>query len=273
VAIIWACGAAVLLGLYLTARWGNLEVRPADADAPPVARYVRGVTIAVGAGAAAGALIAGAGGRLVMRLLAATSPDEAQGRLTEAEEIVGEITTSGTLGFILFVGVGGGMLTATLYMLLRRWLPRWRLSGVALGGLLAVLFATRIEPLRRDNEDFDLVGPSWLALVAFGAVVLCQGMAVAALCARYSRHLPTFSTDRSTLVRYAPLLLALPLVTPALVFLMGGLIYVGAAQSGVGTWLRSRRGLIAGRVALVTLALVALPGAVATVADIARRGP
>ena len=47
-----------------------------------------------------------------MRLLAATSGRAAQGRLTEAGERVGEITTDGTIGFLLFVGVGGGLATA-----------------------------------------------------------------------------------------------------------------------------------------------------------------
>jgi hypothetical protein len=271
---MWWCGAAVVLGLYLTARWGDLDVRPPDdEDAPPLARYVRGVTIAVTAGALGGALLAGAGGRLVMRLLAVTSPAEAQGRITEAEEVVGEITTDGTIGFILFIGIGGGMLAGVLYMLIRRWLPRGRLSGLAFGALLLVVVGTRIEPLRRDNEDFDLVGPGWLALLAFGALVVVQGMAVAAIAGRYSRHLPLPSTRRRVLLRYAPLLLVLPLVTPAGVVVLGGLVYLAAAETPVGDWMRSQQGRLAGRVALLVIALVAVPGAVATMRDIAGRGP
>lgn len=40
-----------------------------------------------------------------MRLLAATAGDAAQGRRTEAEEIVGRITTGGSIGFIVFTGL------------------------------------------------------------------------------------------------------------------------------------------------------------------------
>ena len=52
-------------------------------------------------GTATGILITGAGGRLIMRLLAMTSP-EATGRLTEGQAAVGEISLEGTLAFTLF---------------------------------------------------------------------------------------------------------------------------------------------------------------------------
>ncbi len=43
-----------------------------------------------------------------MRLLAATSP-EAQGVLTEADQVVGDITLSGTVGFFVFAGLPFGL--------------------------------------------------------------------------------------------------------------------------------------------------------------------
>ena len=61
----------------------------------------RYITLAVLAGVGSGVLIVGAGGRLAMRLLAATAGEGAQGRETEAEEIVGQITTGGTIEFVL----------------------------------------------------------------------------------------------------------------------------------------------------------------------------
>ena len=68
-----------------------------------------------------------------MRLLAVTAGDEAQGRITEAEEIVGEITVDGTIGFIVFNGIVGGVLAAAIYLVIRRLLPpRW-LGGLAFG--------------------------------------------------------------------------------------------------------------------------------------------
>ncbi len=53
----------------------------------------------------AGFLVPGLGGRLFMRVLAATSGSGAQGRLTEADEVVGDITFDGSLGFVIFVGL------------------------------------------------------------------------------------------------------------------------------------------------------------------------
>lgn len=192
-----ACGLLVVTGLVAAGWWGGTGVEvPSDGDGDPAAlpspgfvarRYVWYVTVAVVSGLGSGVLLAGAGGRLAMRLLAATAGDAAQGRLTEAEETVGEITVGGTIGFIVFTGLFFGGASGALYLLVRRWLPHGRLGGVAFGGLLLVLLATRTEPLRADNPDFEIVGPSWLAVAVFTALVMAHGMLVAALAGRYSR--------------------------------------------------------------------------------------
>jgi hypothetical protein len=74
-----------------------------------VRRYVWYLTVAVASGVGAGLLAAGAGGRLVMRLLAVTAGPDAQGRVTEADQIVGRISVDGTLGFIVFTGLFFGL--------------------------------------------------------------------------------------------------------------------------------------------------------------------
>ena len=69
---------------------------------------------------------AGAGGRLVMRLLAVTAGPGAQGRITEADQVVGRISVDGTLGFIIFAGLLFGAASGAAYLLLRRWpAPGW----------------------------------------------------------------------------------------------------------------------------------------------------
>src|SRR5688500_218782 len=130
------CVAALGLAAFFAVRWGGLTVDPApllSADPPPsrkdaLLRYLRGATIGVLGGMIAGPLVLGFGGRLAMRVLAATSDDHVQGALTDAEETVGEITLGGTLGLVLFVGLFGGVFGGIVYMLLRRWLrgPAWR---------------------------------------------------------------------------------------------------------------------------------------------------
>ena len=277
------CGLLVIAGLASIVRWGHLEPKPPwstrepGEPAPPgviARRYVWYVTVAVVSGLTSGILVAGAGGRLVMRLLAATAGDAAQGRVTEADEVVGRITVGGTIGFIVFTALFFGLATGALYLLIRRWLPAGRLGGVTFGAVLLVIAATRIEPLRRDNPDFDIVGPGWLSVVVFAALVVAHGMAVAAVAGRYSRTLPLLARDLPSIVAHAPLLLVGPVAAVLVpVALVGALTVLAARLRGVAAALRSRRCTVLGRAALVAVLLVSAPGFVSTVADILGRGP
>jgi hypothetical protein len=227
----------------------------------------------VGSGAAAGILAAGAGGRLVMRLLAVTAGADAQGRITEAEEIVGRITVDGTIGFVLFTGLFFGLPSAAGYLLLRRWLPAGWAAGFTYGALLLVVAGTRLEPLRRANPDFDLVGPGWLAVAAFTALVVFHGMLVAALAGRLSRAVPLLAARPGAIAVHASLLLPLlPAVPLIVVMVVAGVLVVLVSRipAIVAAW-HSRRVLPAGRVALAVLALVAIPGFASSVVDILGR--
>jgi hypothetical protein len=283
VAVVWVCAVLVLAGLAVIVRWGGQELRPpwpapdADDRPPPgtvARRYLWYVTVAVVSGLASGVLLAGAGGRLAMRLLAATAGDGAQGRITEAEEVVGEITVGGTIGFVLFTGLIFGVASGALFLLIRRWLPAGRLGGLAFGGLLLVVAASRVDPLRRDNPDFDIVGPGWVSVIVFGAVVVAHGMAVADVAGRYSRALPLVSRRRRDLLAYAPLLLLMPVVGVLLpVVVVGAATTLAGRARGVVAAVRSPRVTAAGRVVLVAVVLVAAPGFVSAAADILGRGP
>ncbi len=269
------CGLLVLAGLAAIVRWGALEPEPpwapndSDETPPPgviARRYVWYVTVAVVSGLASGILVAGAGGRLAMRLLAATAGDAAQGRVTEADQVVGKITVGGTIGFIVFTGLFFGLATGALYLLIRRWLPGGRLAGV-------VIAATRIEPLRRDNRDFDIVGPGWLSVVVFAALVLAHGMSVAAVAGRYSRALPLLSRRGRSVLAHAPLLLLAPMAPVLVPVTFVGVVSVLAARlRPVAATVRSPRSTVMGRAMLVTILLVTIPGSVSTVADILGRG-
>ena len=282
-ALMVLCGLFVAAGLTAIARWGHLdvEVPPSDNEADegpwwrePARRYLWSVEVAVVAGVGAGVLAAGAGGRLAMRLLAATAGDAAQGRVTEADEVVGRISAEGTISFIIFTALFLGAPTGALYLLVRRWLPRGRLGGVAYGGLLLVLASTRVEPLRAENPDFDIVGPGWVSVVAFTALVLVHGMLVAAVAGRFSRALPLFSRRRRAVLLHAPILLLAPVAGLLVVVIVVGLIAVFAARyRPLVEALRSVKVVVAGRIILASLALVALPGFVSSMADILGRGP
>src|SRR5437588_756768 len=171
--IMVICGLMLVAGIALTVRWYGTTIAPPPAESDGTAarsalRVLWWTALAFAAGTTTGLLIVGAGGRLVMRVLAVTAGDGAQGATTEAEEIVGEITVGGTIGFMIFVGMGAGVFSAVLYAVVQRFLPGGRMRALWFGALLLVVLATRIEPLRTNNKDFDLVGPAWLSITLFG---------------------------------------------------------------------------------------------------------
>jgi hypothetical protein len=282
--VIVGCIVLVVVGLLAIVRWGGLAVQPppapADddtvpADRPPVSlvvrRYLWYMTLAISAGVGAGILAAGAGGRLAMRLLAVTAGPTAQGRITEADQVVGRISAEGTLGFIVFTGLFFGAASGAAYLLLRRWLPGGRTGGVAFGALLLVLAGTRLEPLRPGNPDFDLVGPGWVSVAAFAALVLFHGMLLAALAGRLSRAVPLLALTPRAIIAHVPLLL-LALGSVALVAAIVGVAVVSASQvpAVAGVW-RDRRLVTAGRVILSLVALAALPSFARAITDILGR--
>src|SRR6266545_5812649 len=192
--------------------------------------------------------------------------------ITEAEEIVGRISVDGTLGFVVFTGLLLGLPSAAGYLLLRRWLPVGRAGGLAYGALLVVA-GTRLEPLRRGNPDFDLVGPGWVSVVAFTGLVIFHGMLVAALAGRLSRAVPLLAARPGAIAFYAPLLLlVLPGPSVALLVITVGVVVVLVSRipSVVAAW-RDRRLVTVGRVVLALVALVAFRGFASALVDIVGR--
>ena len=187
IVLIGLCTALITVGVVTVVRWGaGAPAASADGgehDRSPFVRLARYGAVMTTAGVLAGLIAAGAGGRLVMRLLALTSP-EMQGAFTEGGAAIGDITAEGTLSFITFVGLASGVLAGALYALMLPLLPRGRAGGLALGAILLVLMGPRVEPLRADNIDFALLGPDWLAVLLFAALALFQGMLVVALAGR-----------------------------------------------------------------------------------------
>jgi hypothetical protein len=300
-AVVVVCVLLVLAGLAAVVRWGGLTVQPPPGPAPPpddpagpppaaeagagapppdpppaglvARRYLWYVNLALASGFGAGLLAAGAGGRLMMRLLAVTAGPSAQGSITEAGQVVGRISVDGTIGFIVFTALFLGLASGALYLLLRPWLPAGRMGGIVYGALLLVLAGSRLEPLRRANPDFDLVGPGWVSVAGFAALVLFHGMLVAALAARISRSVPLLGTRPAAFAAHAPLLLLAPLVPVAvIVAVVGALVVLATRSPAVLTAWRLPTLARAGRIGLALVALLALPGFVSDMADILARG-
>ena len=273
--IVAACVVAVVAGLGAAVAWRgrSFEPPPAGPSLSPrdaARRFAWYAALAVGGGVVCGVTMIGAGGRLAMRLLAVTAGSAAQGRLTEADQVVGKVTAAGTVDFVLFNGIFGGVAAAVLYLLVRRLLPGGWPGGVTFGlGLLLVL-GTTIDPLRSDNPDFDLVGPGWLAVVVFTALAVAFGLMLAAVLARLSEWLPLLSTEGRVLVRYAvPAVMAGIAIAVAVVLAAVCLAVVLATRwQGLVDAVRSRRWVLAGRVVMVGVAVAALPNSVGSIADI-----
>ena len=285
-------GALLLTGAALALRWAGTPYRSwtprrtgeqddREVGVPPLRdtalRYLRGVAVGLAAGFWTGALITGPAVRLIMRLLAVTGGDDAQGRVTEANEVVGEITAEGTLGLIMFGGVLPAMLSGAIYFAVRRWLPAGRVGGLVFGGLHLIVAATRLDPLRPDNVDFDLVGPGWLSVLTFGATAVVHGMAITAFANRFSAVFPQTTADwRGRALAWAPLVLPALLLVPlafALIPVAVGLVLVlaGSRIEWARRLARSPRVLIAGRVIIALVALIFLPGAISDLRDVVVR--
>ena len=140
----WQNLVAVAFSAMAILRWGRLPIRPsAPSDSGADGRWpsrlagsLRALGPACSAGMICGVLVAGFLGRFVMRVLVATSGDGAKGLLTDADEVVGEITLSGSIAFVVFVvfvGLGAGAVAALVLLVARpcctsavRWRDSWR---------------------------------------------------------------------------------------------------------------------------------------------------
>jgi len=163
-------------------------------DMPARERLARATARVMGSTAGAvvaGVLVLGLGSRLMMRVLAATSPASAQGRSTDADEVVGVISLDGTIGLLVFVGLFGGLLGLGLFVVLRRWLPdRSIRAGLVTGGIGAGLLARPSGLLEPSNRDFAILSPTWLAVLLALALVITFALLAAVLIDRWAASWP-----------------------------------------------------------------------------------
>ena len=274
--LVVVCGAATAFAASMAWRWRDLPVvaargpqmRTAGASALDALRTLACV---VSAGFVSGILVVGLGGRLVMRILAATSGDDAQNRVTDAGEAVGEISVSGSLSFLIFTGILVPLAVAVLFVPLRRFVPtRSWIAGVAYGVILLGLFGVD-DPLSPDNIDFIILSPLWLAVALVSATALLFGTTFVALVARLDATLPSLPRPFSALswrhwTTYASLLLVLNpvLALPAALYVSGRAV----SRGRVGAWLETPPVRRTGQVMVAVLTAVALFMVVRAAADI-----
>ena len=218
---------------------------------------VRRLAVTISAGVIAGVLVAGLGGRLLMRVLGATSGNPAQGLLTEADEVVGEITVGGTIEIIVFVGLLGGLLAAVVYLVVRRWLPATAgPAGIVMGILLLGTIGVG-DAMSPDNVDFAILRPTWLAITLIVSVALLFGVTFTAIAARLDSGMPMLSSRPSSIAAHASLVVLLhpALGVPAGFYVAGRAGFRGRLDPLLATpWVR-RTGHVVIAVALIVTTL------------------
>ncbi|MFP5341403.1 MAG: hypothetical protein ACLGIJ_00560 [Candidatus Limnocylindria bacterium] len=237
------------------------------------------------AGLIVGIVVAGIGGRLVMRLAALLVPG-ADGAVTENGNRVGDITLEGTLALIIFIGLFFGVAVGALWVTIRAFLPRSAMARAAVSVPIALALGTSglIDPR---NRDFAILGNDPLVVASlvilvglFGpALVLVEGW----LEPRLARPA---SGDRRTITVFAVLaaiglflfvVAVIPLYFGPRLRLVGiSLVVVGVAT--LVTWfarINDRAipawALVVGRVGLVAVVVAGMAAVLPDVADVLDR--
>lgn len=151
-------------------------------------RIARMVIMGLLGGMAAGILVGGVGGRLIMRILAMLN-EEKTGVMTGNGNLSGDISVGGTLAVVVFVGIVGGLVGGAVYVVIRRWLPGdGLLKGLAYGLVLTCLFGSVLfDP---DNVDFVLFGPKQLTDALFALLFPLYGVVASLVIERLDRYVP-----------------------------------------------------------------------------------
>lgn len=222
---------------------------PTSAAAGRLHELLRDVFCGGLAGLIAGVVFLGAGLRLVMRGIALLNP-ESRGLITDNQNVVGEITTSGTADLVIGTGLFAGIIVGAVWVMIRDWLPIHAGLRMALAGVLAALLGSFFV-VSADNPDFHrLDNHPALNVVMFVSAIGVAGAATAGLDEVLRPRLPA---GRVAARMYAPVLLLAGL--PALFILivafflgddetqnqpprLAGLFLVAVALSTLAGWRR-----------------------------------
>jgi hypothetical protein len=140
------------------------------------------------AGLMVGIVLAGIGGRLVMRLAAMVVP-EAAGSVTEQGFVVGTITPTGTAALILAIGLLGGVAVGAIWVVIRPWLPRSAGARIVVTVPVALGLGTTIL-IDASNPDFFILGHDPLVIGSLVLLIALFGPAMTLADAWLDRHLP-----------------------------------------------------------------------------------
>ena len=169
---------------------------------------IRGIALSGLAGAIAGVLVLGVGGRLVMFVSRLLHP-EAMGRMTEGGNRIGEFTLEGTIALLVFVGLGFGLLGGVIWVLVREWIPRKAsivgAGAVGIGGTFVI---------DGDNIDFFILEGPFLDVILLLGLVFLFGVTVFRIDAMLDARMRDRPRTLGIVVYSVMVALAAPLLIP-----------------------------------------------------------
>lgn len=195
----------------------TLDGRPAVS---PAAEVVRDIARGGIAGIIVGLLVAGLGGRLVMRL-ATILHEDTVGVFTENGEVIGNITFNGTMALITFGGLGMGLMAGTIWVIVSPWIPGRGLARALVTAVAAIALGTP-NLVQRTNPDFVVLGYDPLVVVLLVGLVGLVGFSIALVDGALDARLPhplqgiRISTTVYMIVTLMGLVLIFPLVVAIL---------------------------------------------------------
>jgi hypothetical protein len=207
----------------------------------------RGVLLGAAAGAWAGLLVGGVGGRLAMFLLRVTSPDYVRGVESDDGFEIGRFSTDTV--FLLALTTIAGAVVGMGFVAVRRALPiawrvwSWTLVGATVGGSLI---------LHADGVDFQLLEPAWLAVSSFVVIPAGGAALMAVWVERWDRW--WFTDRRRTIAVAIPTVVLVPLVFPPLIAAASVMLVSVASQNGTVRAVVGRVGPPIGQAALAIVA-------------------
>ena len=187
------------------------------------------------AGLIVGLVVGGIGGRLLMRVAALLEPDAA-GLRTENGNVIGAITSEGTLALLLFGGLLSGVIVGALWVAIRPWLPRRPAARALLEIPIAVAMGATLL-IQDTNPDFIILRRNLVIVAALVALVALTGPSMVLAESVLDRLLPVVRRRGPALFAYAIIdalgaILVLGLIVP--VYLLGPMVVAGIAFVVVG---------------------------------------
>ncbi|HEX2469967.1 MAG TPA: hypothetical protein VHK05_05210 [Candidatus Limnocylindrales bacterium] len=200
-----------------------MSLNSSDRSAPavwPLGEVLRDIARGGIAGIIVGLLVAGLGGRLIMRL-ATILHEDTVGLRTENGEVIGNITLNGTLALMTFGGLGMGLMAGTIWVIVSPWIPDRGLARAFATATAAIALGTP-SLIQRTNPDFFLLGYDPIVVVLLIGLVGLVGFSIALVDGALDARLPRSprAIGISTTVYLIVTLLGLVLIVPLVVAIL-----------------------------------------------------